>query len=144
MKTVADILRSKRTQDVYTITPDVTVLDALRVMADKNVGALLITEEGQLAGIVSERDYARKGVLQGRSSIGTQVREIMTTEVITVTPAQSVLECMTLMTDRHLRHLPVIENGNLVGLLSIGDIVKDTLAEKDGLIQQLEQYIRGE
>jgi CBS domain-containing protein len=144
MKTVADILRAKQSQGVFTITPNVTVLDALKVMAEKNVGALPVTEEGKLVGIISERDYARKGVLQGRSSIGTVVREIMTRAVITVTPGESLRECMSLMTDRHLRHLPVIDNDQLIGLLSIGDIVKETIAEQDGLILQLEQYIRGE
>ena len=144
MKTVADILRAKQSQGVFTITPNVTVLDALKVMAEKNVGALPVTEDGKLVGIISERDYARKGVLQGRSSIGTAVREIMTRAVITVTPRESIRECMSLMTDRHLRHLPVIDNEQLIGLLSIGDIVKETIAEQDGLILQLEQYIRGE
>ena len=144
MKTVADILRAKQSQGVFTITPNVTVLDALKVMAEKNVGALPVTEDGKLVGIISERDYARKGVLQGRSSIGTAVREIMTRVVITVTPRESIRECMSLMTDRHLRHLPVIDNNQLIGLLSIGDIVKETIAEQDGLILQLEQYIRGE
>lgn len=144
MKTVADILRAKQSQGVFTITPNVTVLDALKVMAEKNVGALPVTEDGKLVGIISERDYARKGVLQGRSSIGTAVREIMTRAVITVTPRESIRECMLLMTDRHLRHLPVIDNDQLIGLLSIGDIVKETIAEQDGLILQLEQYIRGE
>ena len=144
MKTVADILRAKQSQGVFTITPNVTVLDALKVMAEKNVGALPVTEDGKLVGIISERDYARKGVLQGRSSIGTAVREIMTRAVIMVTPRESIRECMLLMTDRHLRHLPVIDNDQLIGLLSIGDIVKETIAEQDGLILQLEQYIRGE
>lgn len=144
MKTVADILRAKQSQGVFTITPNVTVLEALKVMAEKNVGALPVTEDGKLVGIISERDYARKGVLQGRSSIGTAVREIMTRAVITVTPRESIRECMSLMTDRHLRHLPVIDNDQLIGLLSIGDIVKETIAEQDGLILQLEQYIRGE
>ncbi|MBH3440430.1 CBS domain-containing protein [Pseudomonas luteola] len=144
MKTVADILKAKQSQGVFTITPNVTVLDALKVMAEKNVGALPVTEDGKLVGIISERDYARKGVLQGRSSIGTAVREIMTRAVITVTPRESIRECMSLMTDRHLRHLPVIDNNQLIGLLSIGDIVKETIAEQDGLILQLEQYIRGE
>ena len=144
MKTVADILRAKQSQGVFTITPNVTVLDALKVMAEKNVGALPVTEDGKLVGIISERDYARKGVLQGRSSIGTAVREIMTRAVITVTPRESIRECMSLMTDRHLRHLPVIDNDQLIGLLSIGDIVKETIVEQDGLILQLEQYIRGE
>jgi CBS domain-containing protein len=144
MKTVADILRAKQSQGVFTIAPGVTVLEALKVMAEKNVGALPVTEGGKLIGIISERDYARKGVLNGRSSVGTAVQDIMTRSVITVTTRQSIRECMSLMTDRHLRHLPVIDGDQLVGLLSIGDLVKETIAEQDGLIQQLEQYIRGE
>ncbi|MBB2494196.1 CBS domain-containing protein [Aquipseudomonas ullengensis] len=145
MKTVAQILQAKAHQHVvHSIAPGATMLDALRVMAEHNVGALLVLDEGHLLGIVSERDYARKGVLQGRSSIGTLVSEIMSVPVISVSPRQSIRECMTLMTDRHLRHLPVLDNGELLGLLSIGDLIKETLAEQDGLIQHLEQYIRGE
>lgn len=144
MKTVAQMLRSKPHQDIHRVAPDATMLDALRVMAEHNVGALLVMEGDHLLGIVSERDYARKGVLLGRSSVGTLVREIMSVPVISVTPRQSIRECMELMTARHLRHLPVLDDGALVGLLSIGDLVKETVAEQDGLIQQLEQYIRGE
>ncbi|HSC84944.1 MAG TPA: CBS domain-containing protein [Pseudomonas sp.] len=144
MKTVAQMLRTKPQRTIHSIAPDATVLEALRVMAEHNVGALLVSENGQLLGIVSERDYARKGVLLGRSSIGTQVREIMSVPVISVTPRQSIRECMEIMTERHLRHLPVLDDGKLVGLLSIGDLVKETVAEQDGLIQHLEQYIRGE
>ncbi|UVE17216.1 CBS domain-containing protein [Pseudomonas sp. LS44] len=144
MKTVAQILQAKTHQNVHAIAPSSTVLEALQVMAEHNVGALLVLDEGQLLGIVSERDYARKGVLRGRSSIGTLVSEIMSVPVITVAPRQSIRECMTLMTDRHLRHLPVVDDGELLGLLSIGDLIKETLAEQDGLIQHLEQYIRGE
>lgn len=143
MKTVAQMLRSKPQHNVHTVAPDVSMLEALRLMAEHNVGALPVSEQGRLVGIVSERDYARKGVLQGRSSIGTAVREVMSVPVVMVQPRQSIRECMSLMTEGHLRHLPVVEGGALLGLLSIGDLVKETLAEQDGLIEQLEQYIRG-
>jgi CBS domain-containing protein len=120
------------------------MLEALRLMAEHNIGALPVTDAGRLVGIVSERDYARKGVLLGRSSVGTAVREVMSVPVVTVSARQGIRECMSLMTDGHLRHLPVVEGERLLGLLSIGDLVKETLAEQDGLIQHLEQYIRGE
>jgi len=145
MKTVAQMLRGKPQQNVHTVAPDATMLEALRLMAEHNVGALPVVEQGRLVGIVSERDYARKVVLQGRSSIGTAVREVMSVPVVTVTAGQGIRECMGLMTDRHLRHLPVVDgDARLLGLLSIGDLVKEALAEQDGLIQHLEQYIRGE
>ncbi|MNE39377.1 inosine 5'-monophosphate dehydrogenase [compost metagenome] len=119
------------------------VLDALRMMAEKNVGALPVIEEGQVVGVISERDYARKVVLQGRSSVGTPVRAIMSAPVITVESRQSIERCMTVMTDSHLRHLPVVEGGQLIGLLSIGDLVKEAIVEQANLIRQLEHYIRG-
>ena len=146
MKTVAQLLKlkSKHVQQVYTIKPHQTVLEALLVMAEKNVGALPVVEGGKVVGIVSERDYARKMVLKGRSSVGTAVSEIMSSPVITVDSHQNVDTCMNMMTDSHLRHLPVVENGELLGLLSIGDLVKEAIAEQADLIRQLEQYIRGE
>ncbi|WP_437879941.1 CBS domain-containing protein [Pseudomonas sp. LRF_L74] len=144
MKTVAQMLRTKSSSNVHAIGPNQTVLQALQLMAEHNVGALLVTEGDRLLGIFTERDYARKGVLQGRSSIATPVRDVMSVPVVTVEPRQSIRECMTLMTERHLRHLPVVEEGRLQGLLSIGDLVKETIAEQDGLIQHLEQYIRGD
>lgn len=144
MKTVAQMLRAKPQQNVHTIDVDAPMLEALRVMAEQNIGALPVTEGGRLVGIVSERDYARKGVLQGRSSVATVVREFMTEPVLTVTAKQSIRECMSLMTDQHMRHLPVVEGDELVGLLSIGDLVKEAMAEQDDLILHLEQYIRGE
>ena len=144
MKTVAQLLALKTQQDVYTIAPDAWVLDALRLMAEKNVGALPVMRDGELVGIVSERDYARKMILQGRSSVGTPVSAIMSTPVLTVDSLQSVDTCMNIMTNNRLRHLPVVENGQLLGLLSIGDLVKEAIAEQADLIQQLEQYIRGE
>ncbi|EKT4482063.1 CBS domain-containing protein [Pseudomonas putida] len=145
MKTVEQILKTKsQHQTVYTIGPDDSVLDALKVLAEKNVGALPVVEGDQVVGIVSERDYARKLVLKGRSSAATPVREIMSEPVVTVTPGQKLDFCMNLMTERHLRHLPVVDNGKLLGLLSIGDLVKETITEQASLIQQLQQYIRGE
>lgn len=145
MKNVEQILKAKaQHQTVYTIRPGDSVLDALRMLADKNVGALPVVEDNQVVGIVSERDYARKLVLKGRSSAATPVREIMSSPVITVEPKQNLEYCMNLMTNRHLRHLPVVSNGKLLGLLSIGDLVKETIAEQASLIAQLEQYIRGE
>ena len=145
MKTVDQILKTKsQHQTVYTIGPDDSVLDALKMLAEKNVGALPVVEGDQVVGIVSERDYARKLVLKGRSSAATPVREIMSAPVVTVEPKQKLDFCMNLMTDRHLRHLPVVDNGKLLGLLSIGDLVKETITEQASLIQQLEQYIRGE
>ncbi|MFS0828918.1 CBS domain-containing protein [Pseudomonas phoenicis] len=145
MKNVEQILKAKSEhQTTYTIGPDESVLEALKLLAEKNIGALPVVEDGQVVGIVSERDYARKLVLKGRSSAATPVREIMSSPVVTVEPKQNLEYCMNLMTNRHLRHLPVVSNGELLGLLSIGDLVKETIAEQAGLIAQLEQYIRGE
>lgn len=146
MKTVAQLLKlkSQHINQVYTIKPDHTVLEALMLMAEKNVGALPVVENGNVVGIVSERDYARKMVLHGRSSVATPVKDIMSSPVITVDSHQSVDTCMGMMTDSHLRHLPVVEDGKLLGLLSIGDLVKEAIAEQADLIRQLEQYIRGE
>lgn len=146
MKTVAQLLKLKaqHAQQVYTIAPNQTVLEALKVMAETNVGALPVVEGGRVVGIVSERDYARKMVLKGRSSAGTEVRKIMSSPVITVDSHQSVETCMSMMTDSHLRHLPVVEDGQLIGLLSIGDLVKESIAAQAELIRQLEGYIRGD
>lgn len=144
MKTVAQIIQSKKIKEVFTISADDTVLSALQQMAENNIGALPVTEGGKVVGVISERDYARKCVLKGRASVGTTVREIMSSPVITVNSKMSVQECLSLITDRHLRHLPVLEEGHLVGLVSIGDLVKETISEQEELIRQLEQYIRGE
>ncbi|MGL5995591.1 MAG: CBS domain-containing protein [Pseudomonas proteolytica] len=146
MKTVAQLLKSKdlKNQEVHTIPSHHTVFEALKLMAEKNVGALPVVENGHVVGMISERDYARKLVLKGLSSMETLVSKIMNSPVITVDTHQSVENCMNIMTDRHLRHLPVVEDGQLLGLLSIGDLVKEAIAEQAALIQQLEQYIRGE
>jgi CBS domain-containing protein len=146
MKTVAQLLNAKesKNQEVHTIPSHHTVFEALKLMAEKNVGALPVVDNGMVVGIISERDYARKLVLKGRSSMMTIVEQIMNSPVITVDSHQSVEACMGIMTDRHLRHLPVVEDGKLLGLLSIGDLVKEAIAEQADLIRQLEQYIRGE
>jgi CBS domain-containing protein len=146
MKTVAELLKLKALhhQQVHTISPHQMVLDALRVMAEKNIGALPVVDNGKLVGIVSERDYARKMILKGRSSVGTPVSAIMSSQVVTVGSEKTVEACMSIMTDSHLRHLPVVDDGHLLGLLSIGDLVKEAIAEQAKLIGDLEQYIRGE
>ena len=144
MKTVAEILRSKAHAYVYSVAPDDSVLDAVKLMAEKGIGALVVLSGGRLVGIVSERDYARKVALLERSAFAAKISEIMTADVITVGPRHTTQQCMQLMTDRHLRHLPVLAEGELIGLLSIGDLVKQTIADQASLIQQLEQYIRGE
>ncbi|MBJ2285218.1 CBS domain-containing protein [Pseudomonas haemolytica] len=146
MKTVAQVLKTKdqKNQDVHTIQWDHTVFEALVRMSEKNVGALPVVKEGTVVGIISERDYARKLILKGLSSVTTRVDDVMSSPVITVDTHKSVEECMKIMTDSHLRHLPVVEDGKLLGLLSIGDLVKEAIAEQADLIKQLEQYIRGE
>lgn len=144
MKTVADILRNKGAQITHVIGPDATVLEAISLMADKGVGALVVTEGEKVVGIVSERDYARKVVLMERSSYNTAVSEIMTSNVITVTPEFHHQACMELMTEKRLRHLPVLRQGRLIGLISIGDLVKEIMSSQQAQINQLEQYIRGE
>jgi len=141
MKTAGDVLKSKPHQSVYTIGPAASVLEALKLMADKDVGALLVTEGDEVAGIITERDYARKIALMSRSSAQTAVREIMTSAVIYVRPSQTTEECMVLMTENRLRHLPIMEGSELLGLISIGDLVKDIICEQKYIIQQLEQYI---
>ena len=140
MKTVAQILKLKPA-GVISIRPDVPVLDALKLLADKDVGAVLVMDGPRLVGIVSERDYARKVALKGKSSSDTPVSEIMTREVVFVTPAQTNEDCMALMTEKRARHLPVIDNGRVVGVLSIGDLVKDAISEQQFVIDQLERYI---
>lgn len=142
MATVRDLLRNKGFE-VYSVEPDATVYDALKLMADKNVGAVLVLDSGNLVGILSERDYARKVVLQGRTPVDTPAREIMTDRVICVRPQETVEECMALMTEKKVRHLPVLEENELIGVISIGDVVKSTIAQKEFIIEQLEHYITG-
>jgi CBS domain-containing protein len=142
MKIVKQILKEKGPQ-FWSVGPDTMVYDALKLMAEKNIGALLVLEKGKLAGIMSERDYARKVILKGKSSLDTPVREVMTPKVFFVRPEQTVEECMALMTDKHFRHLPVMVGDEVVGVVSIGDVVKASLDEKDFMIKQLENYITG-
>jgi len=142
MTTVKDILQTKG-HDVLSITPDATVYEALKVMADKNVGALMVLDGQTVAGIMSERDYARKVILLGKSSREMQVREIMTSSVYYVRPEQSLQECMAQMTDKHVRHLPVLDDDRLVGVISIGDVVKTIIADHETTIKLLENYITG-
>lgn len=145
MKTVAEILKAKGNPPARTIGPAATVLEAISLMAQYGIGALVVVaSEGRVIGIVSERDYARKVVLMERSSYSTEVRDIMTADVLTIAPGQTNEDCMKLMTERRLRHLPVVENGKLVGMISIGDLVKDIISDQQSQIRQLESYIRGE
>lgn len=143
MKTVAEILKSKRDRKVYTITAEASVLEAIRLMAEAGIGALVVMDGEQVAGIVTERDYSRKIILKDRSSSSTAVRDIMTGKVIYVQPGDSNEGCMALMTERRVRHLPVMDDGKLVGLVSIGDLVKDIIDEQEFIIDQLERYIAG-
>jgi len=142
MKSVAQVLRHKGGQ-VWSIGPDAMVYQALKLMAEKDVGALVVLRDAEIVGILSERDYARKVILHGKASPRTPVREIMTTRVTSVRPDQSIEECMAIMTEQRVRHLPVLAQGQLVGLISIGDVVRAAIAEKDFMIQQLENYITG-
>ena len=143
MKTAAQIVRSKPDQTVHTMEATASAYEAVKSMADKNIGALVVVERGKVVGIVSERDYARKIVLMARSSKDTPVGDIMSSPVMYVQPEQSSEECMALMTEYRLRHLPVMDGGRLLGLISIGDLVKATLSEQQFIIEQLEHYISG-
>ena len=140
MRTVRQLLEAK-SPEVIAIGPDAPVIDAIRLMAERQIGALLVMEGPRLAGILSERDYARKVVLQGRSSKDTPVRAIMTAEVVTVAPGDSIDHCMQLVTDRRIRHLPVLDAGTVVGVLSIGDLVKTVIELQRQDIDQLQRYI---
>jgi CBS domain-containing protein len=142
MKTVRDILREKG-DTVYSIAPDATVYEALALMADKNIGGLVVLEKDQIVGLISERDYARKVILKEKHSQDTPVRKIMATNVITVDPDKDIEECMELMTEHRIRHLPVIAEEKLSGIISIGDIVKEIITHKEYIIEQLENYIKG-
>lgn len=142
MSTVNDLLAVKG-KSVVTIRPEQSVYEALALMAEKDIGALVVVAGERVAGILSERDYARKVILKGRFSRETPVRDIMTPAAVTVTPAQTIEECMALMTDKRHRHLPVIDNGKLVGIISIGDLVKSIIADQKFMIENLESYISG-
>ncbi|NDU92243.1 MAG: CBS domain-containing protein [Ferrovum sp.] len=140
MNSVKMLLKAK-SAEFCTISPQAKIIDALRLMAEKNVGALMVMEDGRLVGILSERDYARKVALMGRTSVDTPVTDIMVSPVLTVTPKHTREDCMTLMTTKRVRHLPVVENGSVVGILSIGDLVKDAILEQETTIHHLENYV---
>ena len=142
MRTVRQLLETK-SPEVFSVAPDAPVIDAIRLMAERRIGALLVMEGARLAGILSERDYARKVVLQGRSSADTPARAIMTAQVVTVGPDTPVTACMQLMTERRIRHLPVVEGGQVVGVISIGDLVKAVIADQQLELEHLQRYIAG-
>jgi len=143
MTTVAQVIQDKIGREIYTISPSATVLEAITLMANKGIGAVVVTQDTKVVGILSERDYTRKIALMQRTSDHTTVAEIMTSRVISVTRGHTVEECLNLMTEGHLRHLPVIEGETLVGFVSIGDLVKATMEDQRKLIEQLRQYISG-
>lgn len=142
MKLVRQLLDSKG-HDVLSVTPDTSVLDAIKLMAEKAIGALAVLQESTLVGIVTERDYARKVILKGRSSESTTVSEIMTSDVITTTGSESVSACMNVMTNKKIRHLPVLDGDSITGMISIGDLVKAVIADQQQEIEHLEHYISG-
>jgi len=142
MGTVRNLLE-KKGNAVYSISPDNSVYDALEMLEERNLGCLVVVDNGKLIGIFTERDYARKVILKGKSSKETQVSDIMTDRPIVVTPNSSIEQCMQLMTDKFIRHLPVVENGQLIGVISIGDLVRFTIEEKDYIIDTLSHYISG-
>ncbi|HEX8886822.1 MAG TPA: CBS domain-containing protein [Noviherbaspirillum sp.] len=144
MKTVSQILHAKGGTEVHTISPGETVLEAIRRMAEHGIGALVVMEGGAIVGMVTERDYARKVILMGRNSDQTAVREIMSPTVLYVRPQQSNEDCMALMANSRVRHLPVMEGGRLIGLISMGDLVKDIISDQQFTIEQLEHYISGQ
>jgi len=143
MKTTVEEMLQKKGRDVWTISPNATVMEALKLMAEKGCGALVVTQDDQVVGIISERDYARKVVLRNRASINTKVKEIMTEKVYYVGPKSTVEECLTLMTQQSIRHLPVLKNGDLVGLISVGDVVKTIIGQQETEIRELSDYISG-
>ena len=143
MTIVAQVIKNKAVQSIFTISPNATVLEAIKIMADKGVGALVVAEDEKVVGIFSERDYTRKIALMERTSESTLVSDIMTSKVISVSLNHTVEECLQLMTDRHLRHLPVLDQEKLVGFISIGDLVKAAMEDQRILIEQLQEYISG-
>jgi len=140
--TVKQILNHKG-HDIWSMRPDATVYEALQLMAEKNIGALLVIKDGDIMGIFSERDFARKGILQGKQSQDTPVSDLMTSDVLCISPTYTTEECMALMTEKHIRHLPVLEEGQVMGVISIGDVVKTFISEQEFVIEQLENYITG-
>jgi len=144
MKTVAELLRAKPTRAIVRVAPEISVLEAIKVLAAENIGAAVVMSGDRLAGIFSERDYTRKVILKGRSSDTTRVEEIMTPNVVVVSPRTRTRECMALMTEKNIRHLPVVDEGRVIGMVSIRDIVSDIIADQDFTIEQLEHYISGQ
>ncbi len=140
--TIGQLLEAKG-KDIWSISPHVTVFEALRIMAKKDIGALLVIDKEKLVGIFSERDYAQKVILKGKSSKDTNVGELMTTEVFYIDPKNTLHECMAIMTVKHIRHMPVLENDQLIGMLTLGDVVKQIISEQEFTIRELEKYISG-
>lgn len=143
MKLVKHLLDNKG-RHVISVAPDASVLDAIKIMADKGIGSLVVMEDDKLLGIMSERDYARKVIIKGRASESTRVAEIMTADVVTTSSSQTVNECMNLMTERKIRHLPVVEDNQVIGMISIGDLVEAIISDQQEEIEQLEHYISGQ
>jgi CBS domain-containing protein len=142
MAIARDLLKSKRQDVIISVPPDATVLESINIMADNNVGALLVMQDGKIAGIISERDIVRKVDRLGKTSATTKVSDIMTEKVLYVNASQPIQECMALMTEKRIRHLPVFENDQLIGVISIGDVLRNAIDEREFIISQLEQYIR--
>jgi CBS domain-containing protein len=145
MKTVRDLLQAKKSADVWSVPPDTLVYRALQLLNEKGIGALLVMEKGELVGIVSERDYARKVILEGKSSKETPTKEIMSTKIYVVSPESTMEECMALMNEQRIRHLPVVEKGSkrILGVISIGDVLKTIISEQKIMIENLSGYIMG-
>jgi CBS domain-containing protein len=143
MKTVAELLRAKPAR-VVKVTPDQSVLDAIKILASENIGAAIVMSGERLSGIMSERDYTRKVILKGRAAESTKVEEIMTPNVVVVNPRTKTRDCMAIMTEKNIRHLPVVDDGKVIGMVSIRDIVSDIIADQDFTIEQLEHYISGQ
>jgi signal-transduction protein with cAMP-binding, CBS, and nucleotidyltransferase domain len=143
MSTIADVLRSKADSSIWSVSPRQSVFVAIKLMSQRDIGALLVTELDEIVGIITERDYARKVVLESRSSRSTLVEEIMEPRVVYVEPHDSVEECMELLSEQRIRHLPVLEGGNLVGLVSMGDLVKTIVSDREYLIEELTNYVSG-
>jgi CBS domain-containing protein len=143
MKLVKHLLDSKG-RHIISVAPDTSVLDAIKIMADKAIGSLVVMDDNEIRGIMSERDYARKVIIKGRSSESTQVSEIMTADVVTTSSAQTVNDCMALMTEKRIRHLPVVEDNRVIGMISIGDLVQAIISDQKEEIEQLEHYISGQ